>query len=435
MKSKVRIALAGCGVVGSQTLQLLREHEADVESRVGAPVEVAWVLSRHRKPAKLVGSGVRQTTRWKDIVDDPTVDCVVELIGGTEPALSIVLASLRAGKHVVTANKAILSQHWDEIFRISQMRRKLVYFEAAVGGGVPVVQAINEGLAGNHISKITGILNGTTNYILTRMQEAHLPYAKALKEAQTAGFAEADPSFDVDGVDAAQKISILASLATGAWIPPQKVHCEGITRLRPIDIRLIEERLGSVVKLLAIAEETEEGWILRVHPTLVPRNHPFANVRNEYNAMLIHGNAAGDVMLYGKGAGGLPTSSAVLSDIIFLCRQIATGTAGHLPYVSRPEYKEPELPNFHRLISKYYLRVTGTDKPGVLSQVTGILGRNNVSIASVHQDNFEDPSARPRGVPIVLLTHESREADIAASVKAIDRLSSVQARTIVLRME
>lgn len=435
MKSKVRIALAGCGVVGSQTLQLLREHKADVESRVGAPVEVAWVLSRHRKPAKLVGSGVRQTTRWKDIVGDPTVDCVVELIGGTEPALSIVLASLRAGKHIVTANKAILSQHWDEIFRISQMRRKLVYFEAAVGGGVPVVQAINEGLAGNHISKIAGILNGTTNYILTRMQEARLPYAKALKEAQAAGFAEADPSFDVDGVDAAQKISILASLATGVWIPPQKVHCEGITRLRPIDIRLIEERLGSVVKLLAIAEETEDGWILRVHPTLVPRNHPFANVRNEYNAVLIHGNAAGDVMLYGKGAGGLPTSSAVLSDIIFLCRQIATGTAGHLPYVSRPEYKEPELPSFDRLISKYYLRVTGTDKPGVLSQVTGILGRNNVSIASVHQDNFEDASTGLRGVPIVLLTHESREADIAASVKAIDRLSSVQARTIVLRME
>jgi homoserine dehydrogenase len=435
MKSKVRIALAGFGVVGSQTLQLLREHQADVESRVGAAVEVAWVLSRHKKPTRLVGPGVRQTTRWKDVVNDPTVDCVVELMGGEEPALSLVLASLRAGKHVVTANKAILAKHWDDIFRLSQLRRKLVYFEAAVGGGVPVVQAINEGLAGNRITKIMGILNGTTNYILTRMQEAGLPYAKALKEAQAAGFAEADPSFDVDGVDAAQKISILASLATGVWIPPNKVHCEGISNLRPIDLRLISDHLGSVVKLLAIAEETEDGWILRVHPTLVPKNHPFANVRNEYNAVLVHGNAAGDVILYGKGAGGMPTSSAVLSDIIFLCRQIATGTAGHLPYVSRPEYKEPELPDFDRLMSRYYLRVTTQDKPGVLSQVTGILGRHNVSIASVHQDTFEDPALRPRGVPIVLLTHECREADLQTSLKAINRMPSVRAKTIVLRME
>jgi homoserine dehydrogenase len=238
----------------------------------------------------------------------------------------------------------------------------------------------------------------------------------------------------VEGIDAAQKISILASLATGGWIPPKNVHCEGISKLQAIDLRLIQDRLGSVVKLLAIAQNTDRGWILRVHPTLVARNHPFANVRNEYNAVSLHGNAVGDVMLYGKGAGRLPTSSAVLSDIIFICRQIANGTAGQLPYVSRPRQRKPALSNFDRLVSKYYLRVTTLDKPGVLSRVTGILGRHNVSIASVHQDTFESPTARGT-VPIVLLTHQSREADLAASVRAIDRLPSMRAKTVVLRME
>ena len=434
MKSKVRIALAGFGVVGGGTHQLLREHKADVESRVGAPVELKWLLSRKKKPALLVGAGVRQTTNWRDLVNDPEVDCIVELMGGTEPARSLMVEALRAGKHIVTANKAVLSKHWNEIFGLAQARHKLVYFEAAVGGGVPIVQALNEGLAGNRIRKIVGILNGTTNYILTRMQEANLPYATALKEAKAAGFAEADPTFDIEGIDAAQKLSILASLAAGVWISPEHVHCEGISRVHDIDIRLIQERLRSVVKLLAIAESSEKGWILRVHPTLVPRKHPFANVRNEYNAVALHGNAAGDVMLYGKGAGRLPTSSAVLSDIIFLCRQIANGTAGELPYVTCPPHRKATIAPFEQLSAKYYLRVTTLDKPGVLARVTGILGRNNVSIASVYQDTFDSPATR-RSVPIVLLTHQTREADIAASVRAIDALPSIRAKTVVLRME
>jgi len=434
MRAQVTLALAGFGVVGGGTLKLLREHRADVEARVGTSVRVKWVLSRSKKAAALVGKDVQQTTDWRDIVNDPEVDCVVELMGGTEPALSLVLAALKAGKHVVTANKAILSQHWNDIFGVATKKRQLVYFEAAVGGGVPVVQALNEGLAGNNIHKIVGILNGTTNYILTRMQEEQLPYKQALKEAQKAGFAEADPTFDVEGVDAAQKISILASLATGVWIPPENVHCEGISKLESLDLRLIQERLNSVVKLLAIAEKTPAGWIFRVHPALVKKTHPFANVRNEYNAVALHGDAAGDVMLYGKGAGRLPTSSAVLSDIIFISRQIATGVAGHLPYVSEQNHRTVTLAPFSDLTSRYYLRVNTKDRPGVLSKVTGILGRHNVSIASVHQDVFDDSVARGN-VPIILLSHKTREESIAASVREIDRLSTTGSKTIVLRME
>jgi len=432
--SPVRIALAGLGVVGGGTLQLLHSHRRDIESRVGAPIEIGWILSRKAKRSPHIGAGVQQTTKWEDLVNDPHVDCIVELMGGIEPAKELVIGALKAGKHVVTANKALLSQHWDEIFDVAQKQRKLVYFEAAVGGGVPVVQALNEGLAGNEIYKIVGILNGTTNFILTRMREAGLSFEAALKEAKKSGFAEADPTFDINGTDAAQKISILGSLATGRWISPDRVYCEGISRVDPIDMRMVQDRLNSTIKLLGIAERTDTGWIFRVHPTLVSLNHPFANVRNEYNAIALHGNAVGDVMLYGKGAGRLPTSSAVVSDIIFLCRQIASGTAGRLPYVSEFKHREVNFASIDDLRTRYYLRVNTLDVPGVLARITGILGRRKVSIASVHQDTFEEPAPR-RAVPIILLTHLSREADVLASVAKINKLSSIRAKTVVLRME
>ncbi len=434
MKSQVTIGLIGFGVVGAGTLELLNEHRRDIESRVGAKVRLKWICSRRRKNSRLIPRGARQTADWREVVSDPEVDCVLELIGGTDPARRLIVSALKSGKHVITANKAVLSKHWDEIFGIAHRRRKLVYFEAAVGGGVPVVQALNEGLAGNEIHKIVGILNGTTNFILTRMMESGVDFQAALEQAQAAGFAEADPRFDVDGIDTAQKISILGSLAAGRWIPPHKVYGEGIRRLEPIDIRLIQDRLNSTVKLLGIAEKTSRGWILRVHPALVSKNHPFANVRNEYNAISIHGNAVGDVMLYGKGAGRLPTSSAVISDLIFLCRQIANGTAGELPYVSRLDHRTLKLAPMSQVLCRYYLRINTLDAPGVLSRITGILGRNRVSIASVHQDTFEESSS-VRAVPIILLTHISREADVQASVRAIDRLPSTKARSVLIRME
>jgi homoserine dehydrogenase len=433
MKNHVNIAVVGYGVVGSGTLQLLKEHRSEIESRVGAKIQVRWICSRHIKKSSLIDKSIRQTTNWKRVISDPEVDCVVELMGGENPARQLVLAALKSGKHVVTANKAILSKHWNEIFNTANDQRKLVYFEAAVGGGVPIVQALNEGLAGNKITKIVGILNGTTNFILTKMQESGIGFDDALKEAQAAGFAEADPSFDINGIDAAQKISILGSLATGQWISPSHVYTEGIGHLQTTDLRLIQEKFHSTIKLLSLAEKTNSGWTFRVHPSLVPRAHPFANVRDEYNAILVHGNAVEDVMLYGKGAGKFPTSSAVLSDIIFLCRQIANGTAGRLPYVNRPLQKKIKVTGISHIRCRYYLRVTTVDKPGVLSTITGILGRHGVSLASVHQDTFEGPSSN-KGVPIVLLTHETLESSIQDSVRAINRLQTTEAKTVLLRM-
>lgn len=434
MKKNVTIALAGFGVVGKGTLQLLRKHRRSVEARVGVPIRVKWILSRSRKKSELLGPSIRQTTKWQDIVSDPDVDCIVELMGGTKPARDMVISALKAGKHVVSANKAILSKYWDQIFNVAHDQKRLVYFEAAVGGGVPVVQALNEGLAGNEINKIVGILNGTTNFILTQMRETGSSFKDALTKAQKAGFAEANPAFDIKGIDAAQKISILGSLATGQWIPPDRVYCEGISKLQSIDIRLVQERLHSTIKLLGIAEKTPAGWIFRVHPALVPLTHPFANVRNEYNAISLHGDAVGDVILYGKGAGRFPASSAVTSDIIFLCRQIANGTAGDLPYVSRPKEKDVRVADISHLRTRYYLRVTTLDRPGVLAKITGILGRHRVSIASVHQDTFEETSSKD-SVPIILLTHMSREADVQASLRMINKLPTIKAPTVLLRME
>lgn len=433
MKNHVTIALLGYGVVGSGTMQLLSEHEKDIRSRVGAPVRVKWVLSRGKKTSPHLKKGVQQTTRWQDIVDDPDVDCIVELMGGVEPARKIIVSALKAGKHVITANKAVLSRHWDEIFNEARSRRKLVYFEAAVGGGVPMVQALNEGLAGNEIHKLVGILNGTTNFILTKMQESRFSFKEALSAAQKAGFAESNPSFDVDGIDTAQKIAILGSLATGRWISPTRVHIEGIKNISEVDIKAVRERLRCMIKLLGIAEKTSHGWVFRVHPALVPVMHPFANVRNEYNALMLHGNAVGDVMLYGKGAGRLPTSSAVLSDIIFLCRQIANGTAGKLPFVTDLNHRDVRFADMSRVVSCYYLRVSASDQPGVLSKVTGILSSRGVSIASVHQGNVESSNPK-KSVSIVLLTHPCSEKSIQSSVKTINALPAVKAKTVLIRM-
>ncbi|MCB4755905.1 MAG: homoserine dehydrogenase [Elusimicrobia bacterium] len=433
MKPHITLGLIGFGTIGSGTLQLFKEHKADVETRVGASVRFKWVCAKEYKVPHLIDASIRKTNRWQDVVFDPEVDCIIELIGGNEPARTIVISALRADKHVVTANKAILSKYWDEIFGIALKRRRLVYFEAAVGGGVPVIQALNEGLAGNKIHKIVGILNGTTNFILTQMQEKGMGFDEALKEAQGAGFAEVDPSFDIDGIDAAQKISILASLAAGQWLPPNRVYCEGIRQIQSYDMRVVQDKYHSTIKLLAIAEKLPQGWLLRVHPALVPLTHPFAHARNEYNAIALHGNAVNDVMLYGKGAGRLPTASAVLSDLIFLCRQIANGTAGQLPYVSRRDHRKLDFASMEDAQGRYYLRVNTIDKPGVLSKITGILGRHKVSIASVHQDEFEEDPRR-RVVPVILLTHDSLEKDVQASVKEINRLPTTKAKTVLLRM-
>ncbi|OVE77737.1 hypothetical protein BVX98_01990, partial [bacterium F11] len=354
MKKQVNIGLIGFGVVGSGTMQLLKDNKKEIETRVGAELNVRWVCSLDQIKPSLIFKETKRTKRWHDVIEDPNVDCVVELIGGSHPAREVVMTALHAGKHVVTANKAIMAIYWKGIIGLSHRKKRLIYFEASVGGGIPVVQALNEGLAGNQVKKIIGILNGTTNFILTQMAEKGMAFEEAVSLAQASGFAEADPTFDVEGIDSAQKIAILGSLALGKWINPSQVHCEGITKLQALDTQLIRERLNSTVKLLAIAEHHPKGWVFRVHPALVPMDHPFANVRNEYNAVSIVGNAVGDVMLYGKGAGRLPAASAVLSDLIFLCRHVAMGTAGTLPFVPHREQASVKMVPMSQIQGRYY---------------------------------------------------------------------------------
>ena len=339
------------------------------------------------------------TRNADDVILNSEIDIFIELIGGYEPARTFVLRALHAGKHVVTANKALLAKYWADVFEHTRIYRRLVYFEAAVGGGIPVIQALNEGLAGNRISEIVGILNGTTNYVLTRMSQDGMSYPMALKEAQKAGFAEADPTFDVEGTDAAHKIAILASIASGSWVRLTDVVTEGIAaHIDPRDMAFVRKEFGYVIKLLGIARLTEDSVEVRVHPALIPDTHPFANVQNEYNAIEIEGDAVGDVMLYGKGAGGMAAASAVVSDVTYLARQVAAGTAGKLPYISNDHRRHLKAIPKEEMVSRFYLRFTVSDQPGVLAGISGILSKLGVSISGVYQP--EHGFKNIRGVPI-----------------------------------
>lgn len=435
MKHPVRLGIVGLGTVGKGVVQLLQKNRALIEAKVGAPVQIAMVCDRSSKPAELRKLGVAPlyTRRAEEVILNSDIDMFVELIGGYEPARTFVLKALHAGKHVVTANKALLAKYWGDVFEHARIYRRLVYFEAAVGGGIPVIQAINEGLAGNRIQKITGILNGTTNFVLTRMSQDGLDYASAVKLAQKAGFAEADPTFDVEGIDAAHKIAILASIASGTWVRLQDVVTEGITSVDARDMAFVRKEFGYVVKLLGIARLNEKTVEVRVQPTLISENHPFANVQNEYNAIAIEGDAVGDVMLYGKGAGSLAAASAVVSDITYLARQIAAGTAGKLPYVSGDHRRHLKAASSAEMLSRFYLRFTVADKPGVLASISGILSKFGVSISGIHQPEhgFKDS----RGTSILILTHRVREGVMSRVLKEIGRKPFIRAKTVILRIE
>jgi len=435
MKQPVRIGLIGLGTVGGGVVQLLQRNRTLIEAKVGAPVDLVMACDKVLPLAQVKKMGLRCafTRNAEDIILNPDIDILIELIGGYEPARTYVLKALHAGKHVVTANKALLAKYWGDVFEHIRMYRRLVYFEASVGGGIPIIQAINEGLAGNRISKITGILNGTTNYVLTRMSQDGVDYPTALKQAQKAGFAEADPTFDVEGIDAAHKIAILASIASGTWVRLSDVVTEGITHLDIRDLEFVRKEFGYVIKLLGIAKLTSTAVEVRVHPALIPQSHPFANVQNEYNAISVEGDAVGDVMLYGKGAGRMAAASAVVSDVTYLARQIAAGTAGKLPYVSNEHNKHLVPVPKAEMMSRFYLRFTVADRPGVLSSLSGLLGKHRVSISGVYQPEhiFKDG----RGVPIMILTHRAREGAIEQALKEINRKSYIRTRTVLLRIE
>jgi len=441
---KISVGLIGAGVVGGGVLEIFGKHSSAISRRVGVEVSIDAVCDLSPKILPpLWRSGY--VSDWRKVVMNPAIDMVVELVGGYEPAATIILESLKNGKNVVTANKAVLASRWQEIFTTARRFSKLVYFEAAVGGAIPVVQSLNEGLAANKVSEISGILNGTSNFILTSMHRESLDFDTALRLAQKAGFAEADPSSDIKGFDTANKLAILTSIAVGAAVNLKDVEVEGIKDVSPLDIACLKNQFGQVIKLIGKAVIDSRGCVdITVRPRVIsPTTHPFGNVDWEYNAVLIKGDSAGDLMFYGKGAGRLPAASAVVSDIIFLARQIATGTAGVMPYVEFDPSKKVKILGPSSREGYYYIRFTVEDKPGVLGRLAAVLGSSGVSIASVYQNESPDGSARNSssssvknsGASVIMITHRTGELNLRRAISEIDRLKIVKKKTVVYPME
>jgi len=435
MKRRVNLGLIGLGTVGTGVIELLQNNNSIIKQKVGTEVSLRVLCDKDPERLRLarwmkIGDGIL-TADFNQVLNNPEIDIVIELIGGYEPARKIVLASIEKGKHVVTANKALLAKHWAEIFSKAQKNRVLVYFEASVGAGIPVIQALNEGLSANKIKAILGILNGTTNYVLTKMSKEEIDFKSALAQARKAGFAEKDPSIDLEGIDTLHKLAILGSIAFGTQLNMKHIYCEGITHIAQEDVGYGRREFGYVLKLLAILKVTNGKIDVRVHPTFIPEEHLLTSVDEEYNAIYITGDAVGETMFYGKGAGQMPAASAVVSDIIYLSRNVYNNIAGRVPYVLCDPQKKLNLLNIKEVETKYYIRFTAVDRPGVLSKISGVLGRNRVSIASVFQK--EGPSSRE--VPIIMVTHKAREGDIKKALGQIDRLPVVRGKSRFIRIE
>jgi homoserine dehydrogenase len=430
MTSEIGIGLFGVGTVGGGVLKIYAQHRADLEARAGCGLRIVAVVTRDvALPRSGLEPGAWPLTADPDrVLADPAVSLVVEAIGGLEPARTYVLRALEGGKHVVTANKALLATHGTELFEAARRRGVLLGFEAAVAGGVPIIGALRDGLAANRILSLYGIVNGTSNFILTKMTDEGRDFADALREAQAAGYAEADPTLDVEGIDSAHKLQILASLAFRTRVDLKDIHTAGIARLDATEIAYGRE-LGYRIKLLAIAKVSDGALEARVHPTLIPASSPLAAVSGAFNAIFVTGDAAGDQMFYGRGAGQMPTASAVWSDAIEIARRIAhqhEALAEDFPLAGERRLRLRPMSDVR---SAYYLRAMVQDRPGVLSQVAGILGRHDISIASVIQ------KGRAGAVPIVMMTHEALERNMASALEEIDRLGVVAVPTVMLRVE
>jgi homoserine dehydrogenase len=428
----VRIGLLGLGTVGGGVVKLLEAHRATLEERAGCRLTLAAIadtdLTRPREGLDLARLPLVNDAHR--VLGDPEISIVIELVGGLEPARSFILKALAAGKHVVTANKALLAHHGAELYDEARRRGVTLAFEAAVAGGIPLIRAVKEGLVANRILSVFGIVNGTSNYILSKMTDQGVDFAMVLKEAQAHGYAEADPTLDVEGMDSAHKLQILVSLAFRTFVDLKDIHTEGITRITPGDIAYARE-LGYRIKLLAIAKATDGGVEARVHPTMIPADSPLAAVSGVFNAVFITGDAVGDLMFYGRGAGQLPTASAIWSDALEIARRIAHGIPALALELPSTGVAALPLRGMETILCSYYLRVMAQDRPGVLSRVAGILGDNDISIASVIQKE----RAAAGAVPVVMMTHEARERDMRAALAAIDRLPAVAMPTTVIRVE
>lgn len=428
-KNAINIGVIGFGTVGAGTVKILLRKRKELEEKLGFPVVLKRIADLDTKTSR--GIKLPKGLLIKDpnvVLNDPEIDIVVELIGGTGVAKDIILKAIRNGKHVVTANKALLAEKGREIFRAAKKNSVSVGFEASVAGSIPIIKIIRESLIGNNIKNIYGIINGTANYILTKMTEEGAEFSDVLKEAQDLGYAEADPAFDIEGVDSAHKLTLLASLAFGIPLSFKKVYTEGITGITPLDIEFASA-FGYKIKLLAITKQDGNEVEIRVHPAMVPEDNIISDVSGVFNAIYVNADATGNSLYYGKGAGEMPTGSAVVSDIIDIAKIIRSG--GKAQDSGIHEKSDLKIRKMEDVRTSYYLRFSAADKPGVLSKISGILGSHNISIESMIQSGRETKKA----VPVVMMTHEAREKDIVRALKQIDRLSVVSGKTMYLRVE
>jgi homoserine dehydrogenase len=439
--NKIGVGLIGLGTIGSGVAKLLRNNAAVISQRLGFPLELVRIADMDTERDRGVDlTGIRFDRDATGLISDPSVQIVIELIGGYGAAKQFILAAIEAGKHVVTANKALLATHGREIFEAAARKGVDVAFEASVGGGIPILRSLREGLSANRILSIHGIVNGTTNYVLTEMEKTGAPFESVLKRAQELGYAEADPSFDVDGIDAAHKLTLLVAMAYGADITPKDIHTEGIRGITPLDFEAAEE-FGYRIKLLAIARAHPprdtagpERIEARVHPTLIPADSLLANVDGAMNAIAVHGDAVGPTLFYGAGAGEMPTASAVVADLMEIAREIRRGSAGRVaPLSYRPDHLErKDLLSLEEIEASCYLVFTVRDEPGVLGRIATALGAHGISIESVLQ---KSANAVTGCVPIVVFTHPARERAVRGALAVVDRMPEVAARTRLVRIE
>ena len=431
----IHVGLIGLGNVGGGVAAILTQQAELITRRLGARLALKRAARRHpERPSDAPLAATQITGDPLAVIHDPQIDIVVELMGGYEPARTYLLEALRAGKHVVTANKALLAEHGQELFEAAAAAQRDIGFEASVGGGIPVIRTIKEGFVADRFGTIASIINGTCNYILSRMSDADLDFAAALKEAQALGYAEADPHFDIAGIDAAQKIALLATLAFGSWVPHEQVYTEGIDGLSRLDIAYASE-LGYRVKLLALAKTAGEHLDVRVHPAFVALDSWLAHVNGVHNAVSIEGDAVGRSMLIGRGAGAMPTGSAVVGDVVEVARNILHGSNGRVPPRAYQENSLRQLPlqKIDEVVCRYYLRFQVLDQPGTLAAIAGILGQHAISIESVLQKGRAHVPGTP--VSVVMMTHEAREQSVQRALQAIASLPAVQGETIRIRVE
>ena len=429
----INVGLLGLGTVGGGTLTVLRRNAEEITRRAGREIRVLRAAVRNLDKAKALAGDLPLTTNPFDVVDDPDIDIVVELIGGLEPARELVMQAIANGKHVVTANKHLVAKHGNEIFAAAQAKGVMVAFEAAVAGGIPIIKALREGLTANRIEWLAGIINGTSNFILTEMRDKGAAFDDVLKEAQRLGYAEADPTFDIEGIDAAHKLTILSAIAFGIPMQFDRAYTEGISKLTREDVQYAEE-LGYRIKLLGIARRADNGIELRVHPTLIPERRLIANVDGAMNAVLVKGDAVGPTLYYGAGAGAEPTASAVVADLVDVTRLHTADPHHRVPHLAfQPDQlaDTPILP-MDEVRTAYYLRLRAFDRPGVLADITRILADSNISIDAMVQ---KEPAEGEEQVSIILLTHITVEKNINAAIAKIEALDTVAGKVMRIRLE